>query len=233
MSGRLDKWLSQSLGVSRSTARVLIRGGRVAVDGRPVHQADTRLEPGMQVSCDDQPLTPPQSRSGYWMMHKTLGYLSATYDDHQPTVIDLLPASMHAGIQVAGRLDKDSSGLLLLTTDGAWSHRLRRPGHHRKVYRLWLAEPVDAAMQQAWLRGVELRSDGCARALAVEVLGPCEVRMTIDEGRYHQVRRMCAAAGNHVLALHREEVAGIVLDAELQPGQWRALRAEEIARVDA
>ena len=229
---RLDKYLARSLQLSRSAARALIRSGEVEVEGLPCRHADAAVAASAVVCYQGRCLPSPQEAPGYWMLHKPAGYLSATRDDHQPTVVDLLPVHLHAGLQVAGRLDKDSTGLLLLTTDGAWSHRLRRPGRHSKVYLLHLAEDVTAAMLQAWLQGVDLHADGLARALAVEDLDARCVRMTIDEGRYHQVRRMCAAVGNHVLSLHREQVAGIRLDPDLAPGQWRPLSLEEIACVD-
>ncbi len=230
---RLDKYLAQALRLSRSAARALIRSSQIEVDGQPCRYADASVDAASLIRYQGQRLSAPDAAHGYWMLHKPTGYLSATRDDHQATVLDLLPGSLHARLQVAGRLDKESTGLLLLTTDGSWSHRLRRPGRHSKVYLLQLAEEVSAAMVQAWLQGVELHADGHARALGVECLDQRCVRMTIDEGRYHQVRRMCVAVGNHVLSLHREQVAGICLDPGLAPGQWRALRAEEVASVDA
>jgi 16S rRNA pseudouridine516 synthase len=132
---------------------------------------------------------------------------------------------------VAGRLDIDTTGLVLLTDDGDWSHRITSPRHRcSKTYRAVLAEPLDESAVTRFAEGLLLRNEGKKTLPAeLELLSPTEARLTLSEGRYHQVKRMFAALGNRVVALHRERIGAVALDAGLQPGQWRELTAQEIA----
>jgi len=130
-----------------------------------------------------------------------------------------------------GRLDQDTTGLLLLTDDGQFLHRLNSPRHHvDKVYEVRTAAPVDAAQVARLLEGVVLEDDPApVRAAACEATGPCALRLTLREGKYHQVKRMVAAAGNHVAGLHRSRVGPLALPEDLAPGAWRWLTPEEVA----
>jgi 16S rRNA pseudouridine516 synthase len=228
---RLDRYISRSTGLSRSQARKLIRGGRVELEGRIVTDASYIVGNQVAVFVDGDPASlPPHC---YLMLHKPAGYVCGRGDAHHPSVFDLLGDADTAGLHAAGRLDADVTGLVLLTDDGEWSHALTAPRRgHTKVYRVALAEDLSAAAAARLRTGVPLRGESRpTRPAGVERLASGEVRLTIHEGRYHQVKRMFAAVGNHVTALHRECVGPFVLDPGLGPGDWRRLEADEVAQV--
>lgn len=224
---RLDRFLSQAAGISRSQARALIRQGRIAVDGARVRDPGQPLAPSSKVTLDEGDLALPGP--AYLMMHKPTGLLSASRDGQQPTVMGLLPPQLIRRVHLVGRLDKETSGLLLLTDDGAWSHRVASPRHHRvKTYRAMLAEPLVADAETRLAEGLVLRNEARPTAPAsLTRLGPCEVAIGVTEGRYHLVRRMFAALGNRVTALHRERIGALALDPLLAPGEWRYLDPDE------
>jgi 16S rRNA pseudouridine516 synthase len=197
------------------------------VNGEPTKDAALHVGPGALVEHKGERLGLPQPV--YLMLHKPRGVLSATRDSGQATVLSLLPPALAARVHLVGRLDKDTSGLLLLTDDGAWSHRVSSPTHScAKTYQAELAEPLAADAEERLQQGLMLRSEKRpTRPAALERLDGIRVRITIAEGRYHQVRRMFAALGNHVLALHRERIGGLVLDERLRAGQWRELSPVE------
>lgn len=230
---RLDKFLSQNTELTRSQARQAIRRGRVTVSGHRVRDPGAAIAPEADVLWNGRPVAALGPR--YYMLHKPVGYVSVTEHDRHPTVLDLLDIEPRRGLHAAGRLDLSASGLVLITDDGDWSHRLTSPRHHcPKTYRVGLAEPVTQAMVEALRVGVVLRGETeQTRPADLEVITPTEVRLTLTEGRYHQVKRMFAAMGNRVTALHRERIGAIALDAELAPGQWRCLTPEEIVRAVA
>lgn len=230
---RLDRFVSQAAGVSRSQARALIQRGQVSVDGDRVRDPSLKIGDGSLVAHRGEPLR--LSGPVYLMLHKPVGLLSATRDAGQATVLSLLPAGLAARVHLVGRLDKDTSGLLLLSDDGAWSHRIASPRHHcPKVYLATLAEPLDPAAEGRLAQGILLRGeDAPTRPAEVQRLDDQRVRITVTEGRYHLVRRLFAALGNRVLALHRERIGGLVLDGALAPGQWRTLTPEERAAVSS
>jgi 16S rRNA pseudouridine516 synthase len=228
---RLDRFVSQAVGISRSQARALIQRGRVRVCGEIVRDAARQLADSDRVERDGRVLELPGPL--YLMLHKPAGLLSATRDNRQATVLSLLPPDIAARVHLVGRLDKDTSGLLLLTDDGAWSHRVSSPRHHcAKTYLAELAEPLAGGAEARLAQGLMLRNETTpTRPARLQRLDGNRVRITIAEGRYHQVRRMFAALGNRVLSLHRERVGGLALDPELGPGEWRALGPEERASV--
>ena len=204
---RLDKFIAQQLGVSRAIAGREIRGNRVTVDGEIVRNAAFKLLPEHDVAYDGNPLA-QQHGPRYFMLNKPQGYVCSTDDPDHPTVLYFLDEPVAWKLHAAGRLDIDTTGLVLMTDDGQWSHRITSPRHHcEKTYLVTLESPV------------------------LEVITPTQVRLTISEGRYHQVKRMFAAVGNHVVELHRERIGGITLDADLAPGEYRPLTEEEIASV--
>ena len=168
----------------------------------------------------------------YVMLHKPAGYLCANTDGQHPTVLDLLPSDLHPTepLQIVGRLDLDTTGLLLITTDGAWNHRITAPHNHcAKIYRVQLAEPLTADAIAILERGVMLHSEtNPTLPCDIEAIAPNEVRIRLQEGRYHQVKRMFAAVGNRVICLHREQVGELCLDPTLKPGEFRHLTESEI-----
>lgn len=225
---RLDHWLAQACGLSRSQARRAIRGGTVQVDGALVTDPAWQVPAAARIEFDGRPVAAPRPR--YLMLHKPAGVVCATEDRQHRTVLDLLDLPNKAGLHPAGRLDIDATGLVLITDDGDWSHRVTAPRHGvTKTYRVTLAEPLTPAAAAALASGVRLRGElrPCAPA-SVQSLAERQLRLTVTEGRYHQVKRMLAAVGNHVVALHRERIGPLVLDDSLPEGCMRPLTAEEI-----
>lgn len=228
---RLDRFVSQALGVSRREARALIADGIVEVAGRRGLRAADRVEPYAEVMARGRRLTLPGRR--YVMLNKPVGLLSATRDARQPTVMSLLPASLASSLHLAGRLDKDTSGLLLLSDDGPWTHRVTSPRHGcAKYYRATLAHPLHADAADRLAAGLVLRGETRpTRPASIEALDERVVVIRVTEGRYHLVRRMFAAVGNRVEALHRLQIGDLRLDPTLQPGDWRDLTEAERALV--
>ncbi len=226
---RIDKLLSSTGRWSRREVKDLMRQGRVRLDGRPVSRPEEKADPasacltvdGDRVDC---------SPYVYIMLHKPAGLLSATEDRDQPTVLDLLPPALRRrGLFPVGRLDKDTTGLLLLTDDGALAHRLLSPRSHvDKVYLAQVEGRVDQADREALAAGLVL-GDGlrCLPAGLEPVGDGSSCLVTLREGKYHQVKRMLAARGKPVLALHRLSMGPLTLDEGLNPGNWRLLTAGE------
>jgi 16S rRNA pseudouridine516 synthase len=226
---RLDQFVSQAAAITRVDAQKAIRCGWVEVDGERVTKTSTHIEPNtVVVTLDDVPLTLPGDI--YLMLHKPVGVVSAREDPEHQTVLDLIDHPHRKTLHVVGRLDKDTTGLLLLTNDGDWSHRISAPKHHvPKTYLATLAWDLTEAGAQTLRDGVQLHGEkGLTKPAEVEILPEQQARITISEGKYHQVKRMLAAVGNRVESLHREQIGGVLLDAELPPGEWRELRAAEL-----
>ncbi len=221
---------SQGFGSRRECAAMVARG-EVQVASRVVNEPEAGFETEglvFRVAGTDWLFR----EKATVMLHKPLHVECSRAPSHHPSVLSLLPGPLrNRGVQPVGRLDEDTSGLLLLTDDGALSHRLTSPRHHvPKVYEVTARHPFDEFQLRALREGVLLRdAPEPVRALACEPLGPNTLRLTIGEGRYHQVRRMVAAAGNRVEALHRRAIGPLVLPADLAPGQWRWLGEDELA----
>ena len=226
---RLDRWLVTLGWGSRSEIQKLVKKGGVKVNGMPVK------DPGMQVDEKSAALTvngqPVDGRlTRHVMLHKPAGLLTAARDKKQPTVMDLLPEVYASiGCMPVGRLDKDTTGLLFLTTDGELNHRLLSPGRH--VDKTYLAE-VDGTLDErhvaAFAEGLHL-SDFDAQPAKLEILGPQVGRVTVHEGKFHQVKRMFSAVGCEVTKIHRETFGSLVLDPSLPEGEWRELTEDELA----
>lgn len=239
-TARIDKLLS-SLGYgSRAEMARLARAGGVTLDGVEVDDVSRRIPvtPDLpaRMQVDGEPLDPPHGL--VLMLHKPVG-MTCSHKEDGPLVYDVLPDRWRRrdpAISTIGRLDKDTSGLLLMTDDGGLLHRVISPKKNvAKIYRAALARPL-AGTEAALFASGELMLEGDDRPLkpaGLEVLTPTEARVTVTEGRYHMVRRMFAAVGNHVEALHRERLGGLVLPADLAPGEWRLLDDGEIAAIFA
>ena len=227
---RLDKFLCDCSDLTRSLAGKLIRQGEVMVDGIVVKQPAFHINEQSQIEFDGVLLTLEQ-RNRYFMLHKPEGYVCSNEDPDHPTVFFLMDEPAMGKLHVVGRLDLDTTGLVLVTDDGQWSHRITSPRHEcAKTYHVWLADPVSPDAIALFAEGVYLRNEtDKTRPAQLEILGECEARLTIQEGKYHQVKRMFASIGNKVVGLHRERVGGLTLDEELAPGEYRELTAEEIA----
>lgn len=225
---------SQGFGTRRHCAE-LIADGQVQVGG-------VRLD-DPQISLDTAELvfsvrgqSWPFHAKAVVMLHKPAGYECSAKPRHHPGVLALLPAPLRErGVQSVGRLDADTTGLLLLTDDGALIHRLTSPRHHvAKVYEVTCKHPLAADTVARLLAGVVLDDDPePVRAIACERTGASQLRMTLTEGRYHQVKRMVAAVGNRVEGLHRSAVGGMTLPESLAPGQWCWLDAVDRERLFA
>jgi len=224
---RLDRWLV-TLGVgSRSQVQKLIRQGAVTVNGLPVADPSASCDTSAPLTLHRQPLDGRLTR--HVILHKPAGLLTAARDKKQPTVMDLLPESYAAiGCMPVGRLDKDTTGLLFLTTDGELNHRLLSPTRH--VDKTYLAR-VDGELTQehvqAFAEGLHL-SDFDAKPALLEILEPTLGRVTVQEGKFHQVKRMFSAVGREVIQLHRESFGSLRLDPALPVGEWRELTDDEL-----
>jgi 16S rRNA pseudouridine516 synthase len=232
---RLDKLLANLGYGSRKEIAALARAGAVRLDGEPVKSADSRvaLTPELQarVTVQGRPVDPLPGMA--LMLHKPVG-VTCSHKEAGPLVYDLLPARWRRrdpALSTVGRLDKDTSGLLLLTDDGALLHRIISPRSNlAKRYRATLARPLTGEEGAVFASGT-LMLEGEDKPLLPAVLEPLsltEAALTITEGRYHQVRRMFAAVGNHVEALHRERIGGLALPAELEPGAFRLMTAGDL-----
>ncbi|MGX8711567.1 MAG: pseudouridine synthase [bacterium] len=227
---RLDKILaSQNLG-SRRDAGAMIRRGVVAVNGSVARKADYKVDTQSdEVTVNGEPLNFREFL--YLMMNKPAGVLSASRDTRARTVVDLLPPEQRRrGLFPAGRLDRDTEGLLIITDDGAFAHRMLAPKSHvYKLYEAVLARPIGPEDIAAFENGVELKDRTCLPA-RLEVLEGGEhplVRVQIREGKFHQVKRMFLARGNEVLKLKRVQIGGLKLDEKLAPGAVRELDKQE------
>ena len=224
---RLDKFLcSCGLG-TRSEVKKDIRDGLVTVNGerslRPEQQID---EERGQVCHRGKSCV--YEKHVYYLLHKPAGVVSATEDARERTVLDLLGAERREGIFPVGRLDKDAEGLLLLTDDGALAHELTSPAKHvEKEYECLLARPFDEAQRAGLEQGVDIGEKEPARPAAVRILDEKRIRLTITEGKFHQVKRMLHAVGNEVVYLKRLRMGTLMLDENLPAGSYRRLTAEE------
>ena len=229
---RLDKLLSR-LGVSsRSGCKEILRAGRVAVNGEMIRSGAFDVPDDARVTLDGHALDCRMER--HLMMNKPAGVLTAREDARQQTVMDLLPpvyASL--GCMPVGRLDKDTTGLLLLTTDGELAHRLISPARHvDKVYEAQVEGTLEQADMEAFDAGIPL-GDFTALPARLEILASDRGRVTVQEGKFHQVKRMFQAVGKPVKRLHRLSFGPLKLDEALQPGEYRELKEEETAALYA
>ncbi len=228
---RLDKFLCDALGATRKEATKIIKSGDVTVDGVIQKSGAFKVTEESSVEWQDREVCMQGPR--YIMLFKPDGFVCSHEDGFNHTAFMLLDEVKMENLHFAGRLDVDTTGLVLITDDGQWSHRITSPKHKcAKTYRVWLADPVQPNYQQAFEEGIELRNEKAPTLPAqLEIIDDNEVLLTIHEGKYHQVKRMFAALGNKVEGLHRESVGEIVLDEMLEPGEYRYLTQEEIDSV--
>lgn len=226
---RLDKFIAEQTGLTRSQAGKALKSGVVSVN-EEIEKSGAR-----KVSTEDAiryegELLEWLEGGQYFMLYKPQGYVCSHDDGEYPTVFQFFDYPLMNKLHTAGRLDVDTTGLVLLTDDGQWSHRITSPKHHcEKTYLVTLVDPVEAFYAQQLAEGILLRGEKepCLPA-KMEILDDYNVNLTISEGRYHQVKRMFAALGNKVEALHRWRIGDIVLDESLEEGEYRALSDKEI-----
>lgn len=226
---RLDKFVSASTGLSRKEATRVIRQGEIEIDAESCKKAAFAVTEQMDIRWQGRALALIGLR--YLMLHKPAGVVSSSEDPVHPSVFTLIDEPHIEKLHCVGRLDVDTTGLLLITDDGQWSHRITSPRREcSKTYRATLAEPVADTVEEQFAQGVMLKSEETlTQPATLEIITPTDVRLTITEGRYHQVKRMFAATGNKVLSLHRESIGQLVLDESLAPGEYRHLSEQEIA----
>ena len=228
---RLDQYVSQGLTISRKQAKRLISQGRIFVDGKPLKKANRQLNNIDTVSFQNKNLAPAIEQ--YIMLHKPAGYCCSHEDDGYPSALTLLNLNTaHKKLHFAGRLDADTTGLVLLSSDGMWCHRITSPKQHtrkQKGYRCTLAEPIHDNALDALREGVLLRGE-VTQTLPAELtrISDTEVCIFIKEGRYHQIKRMFAAVNNRIIALHRFSIGNIQLNEQLDVGHYRHLSSNEI-----
>ncbi|WP_373183053.1 pseudouridine synthase [Halomonas campaniensis] len=229
---RLDRFLCETTDLTRSLAKKAMHRGEVSVDGEVIKNPATQVDETSRVTWNGEPLALVGHR--YVMLHKPEGVECTARRTLYPRAIDLLDLPHLERLQTVGRLDVDTTGLVLLTDDGQWSHRVTSPKRRcGKVYRVTLAEPLEGeALSQAidaFAEGLLLDGeDKPTRPAELVMREPGVAELTLFEGKYHQVKRMFAAIGNHVTALHRESIGPLALG-DLPVGAWRELTEEEIA----
>lgn len=230
---RLDKYLCDALGATRKEATKIIKSGDVTVDDVVQKSGSFKVGDGSIVEWQEREIRKPGPR--YIMLFKPDGFVCSHEDGFNHTAFVLLDEVKMEDLHFAGRLDVDTTGLVLITDDGKWSHRITSPKHKcEKTYRVWLVDPIEADYIEKFAQGIELRNEKEATLPAtLEIVDEDEkeVLLTITEGKYHQVKRMFAALGNKVEHLHRERIGEILLDESLEPGEYRYLTEEEIDSV--
>ena len=228
---RLDKFICESTELTRSLAKRVLKSGEVTCDGVVVKDASFKVGDNTEVCIEGRKISIIGER--YIMMNKPVDTICSTIDEEYQSVLSLMDIEKVDTLHIAGRLDVDTTGLVLITSDGLWSHKITSPKKDcGKRYWVEVAEPLNEALIETFKEGVQLRSeDGLTKPAVLEILDDTHARLTISEGKYHQVKRMFAAVGNKVINLHREAVGSIEMEDELLEGEWRFLTDEEIKSV--
>lgn len=226
MKIRVDKLLANLGYGTRNEIHKLIRQGAVTIDGEIIMNISAHVDADIQTVCVyDEPVD--YREEYYFMLNKPAGYLSATESD-EPNVLDLI-AEKIKGLFPCGRLDKDTEGLLLITTDGKLAHELLSPKYRiEKEYEAVLRDPLTAEQKQKIEAGIRYDSETVYRPCVINELAENTVRIIVTEGKYHEVKNMFSAAGNEVMHLKRIRMKDLILDESLAPGEYRELTEKEI-----
>ena len=225
---RLDKFLAHHLGVSRTIVNKELKAQKVTVNGDIVKSGAYHVSPDQIVEYDGFEIV-PITDNRYFMLNKPQGYVCSTDDPDHPTILYFIDEPMSEKLHSAGRLDLDTTGLVLLTDDGKWSHRITSPKHHcEKIYQVTVEQPLTTNLIEIFKQGIQLKSEKTLTEPAkLIIIDDYHAELTISEGRYHQVKRMFAAVNNHVTQLHRKQIGNIVLD--IPEGEYRPLTQDEIS----
>ncbi|MBQ0719985.1 MAG: pseudouridine synthase [Gammaproteobacteria bacterium] len=227
---RLDKFVCKSTNLSRAKAVEYIRAGKVVVNAVAVLLESVQVHENNIITLNAQLLKPREFR--YLMLHKPVNTICSNVDEAYPSLFSALDIERSDELHVAGRLDADTTGLVLVTDDGRWSFDIIRPLKHcKKVYRVGLSQTIEAMqiidLTAQFTAGLQLQGEGVlTRPAQLQILSPKEVLLTITEGKFHQVKRMFASIGKRVVSLHREKIGEVSLDVEV--GAWRYLTAAEV-----
>ncbi len=224
---RLDSVLSSCAVGTRSEVKVLIKKGKVTVDGKIIKDPSLQISSEAEITVDGVLID--TSEYVYLMLNKPCGFVCTT-DDKERNVLEFVPSELfRKGMFPVGRLDKDTSGLILLTNDGDFSHRLTSPTHKvEKEYIACLQHPIEHSCVEMFERGMTLKDGFETGPSKIEVVDEKTARVIICEGKYHQIRRMFACCGNYVTSLRRVRIGNLFLDGNLHEGEIRKLTEEEI-----
>ena len=230
MSERLDKQVALGTALSRKEATALIRRGAVTVDGEAVRDPARKVEETAAITVNGQAVI--CRRHLYILLNKPAGVLCVSHDDREQTVVDVVPDMWRRDkLFPAGRLDRDTTGMVILTDDGDFAHRMLAPGKHvPKRYRATLSGEPTAETVALFASGMTLDGGDVCLPAELEYDG-CEATLTLHEGKFHQVKRMLAARGTPVTYLKRLSMGALALDESLAPGEWRELTAEELKKL--
>jgi 16S rRNA pseudouridine516 synthase len=231
-SYRIDRFISKQLGINRGDIRLMLAQGRVVINAEVIRDIKTIVNEFDRVALDGKLLQDKQAI--YIMLHKPIGVVSATKDDIHPTVMGLLPEQWQGiNLHLVGRLDLNTSGLLLLTNDGRWSKRLMSPQEKvSKVYQVGLENPLNEEYISAFAAGMYFPfEDITTQPACLTITADKQAEVVLQEGKYHQIKRMFGRFRNPVVSLHRSQVGQLKLDETLAPGQSRLLTAEEVVKI--
>jgi 16S rRNA pseudouridine516 synthase len=229
---RVDRFLSNLPCFNRKQVRLLLVEKRVRIDGKITSDPHAEVREFSRVEVDEQVLQAGKPVR-HFMLHKPAGCVSATRDPQHPTVLDLIHEPDKDELHIAGRLDFNTTGLMLITNDGSWSRRLTQPQTKLpKVYYVETEQTIGPEYALKFSEGLYFAfEDLTTQPAGLELLGPTSARLSIVEGRYHQVKRMFGHFDNKVLRLHRERMGPLVLDQALKPGEYRPLSVDEIEMI--
>lgn len=226
---RLDKYLSQSTDYSRKEVRRFLKLGEVTLNGEEVRDPSMHVnEVEDEIYLNGYPLEAPGEK--YLMLNKPLGCVCSNNDGTHPSVLSFIDLPRANELVICGRLDVDTTGLVLITTDGKWAHRITSPKHKTgKLYQVVTADPIPEDAVDKFAQGMMLINDKVrTKPAELRITAPNEAEVILTEGRYHQVKRMFGAIGNKVEELHRASIGNIHLDEDLELGEYRFLTDEEI-----
>jgi 16S rRNA pseudouridine516 synthase len=223
---RLDRFVCKSTEYTKAEAIQLIHDGQLRVNGEALINEAAQVHENNTITLNGECLKARRFR--YLLMHKPLGTICSNVDEGYPSLFNSLDIEKVSELHVAGRLDADTTGCVLITDDGRWTFDIIRPSINcQKVYRVGLSRALSEGLIVQFKKGLQLQGESqLTRPAELQILGPKEARLTITEGKYHQVKRMFAAVGNRVISLHREKVGEIGLDVPL--GEWRYLTDDEV-----
>jgi len=224
---RLDRFVCKSTELTKHDATRLINKGEIFVNGKVITDEASQVHENNQITLNGQPLKARAFR--YIQIHKPANTICSNIDEVYPSLFNYLKIDKVSELHVAGRLDSDTTGLVLVTDDGRWSFDIIRPEKQcKKVYRVGLSKPITDDVIDQFRNGIKLQGESnLTRPAELVIISPSEGLLTITEGKFHQVKRMFSTVGNRVVSLHREAIGEISLDVKV--GQWRYLTANEVS----